>query len=130
MCLLYLCLDLDRFLCECDWERDLDLLECLDLLDACFLSSTTPKSKITFQFTKTLFCITCLCLSMCLAKDRPGSIAAAMVDCASLTFFITSSSSLAAACGVSSGGFTMALLEWLILKMGTFCLSIIILINY
>lgn len=40
-----------------------------------------------------------------------GSIAAAMVDCASLTLFITLSSSLAAACGVISGGFTMALLE-------------------
>lgn len=46
----------------------------------------------------------------------PGSIAAAMVDWASLTLFITISSSLAAACGVSSGGFTMALLEWLTLK--------------
>lgn len=40
-----------------------------------------------------------------------GSMAAAMVDWASLTLFITLSSSLAAACGVSSGGFTMALLE-------------------
>lgn len=42
-----------------------------------------------------------------------GSMAAAMVDWASLTLFITLSSSLAAACGVNSGGFTIALLEWL-----------------
>lgn len=42
-----------------------------------------------------------------------------MVDWASLTLFITLSSSLAAACGVSSGGFTMALLEWLTLKEKT-----------
>jgi hypothetical protein len=39
-----------------------------------------------------------------------------MVDWASLTRFITLSSSLAAAWAVSSGGFTMALLEWLILE--------------
>lgn len=49
-------------------------------------------------------------------KNRPGSMAAAMVDWASLTLFITFSNSLAAACGVSSGGFTMALLEWFTLK--------------
>lgn len=41
----------------------------------------------------------------------PGSIAAAMVDWASRTLLITLSSSLAAACGVISGGFTMALFE-------------------
>lgn len=50
------------------------------------------------------------------ANALPGSMAAAIVDWASLTRFITLSSSLAAACGVSSGGFTMALLEWLTLK--------------
>lgn len=49
----------------------------------------------------------------------PGLMAAAMVDWASLTRFMTLSSSLAAACAVSSGGFTMALLEWLILQEQT-----------
>lgn len=49
-------------------------------------------------------------------KAVPGSIAAAIVHWASLTLFITLSSSLAAACGVSSGGFTIALLEWFTLK--------------
>lgn len=44
-------------------------------------------------------------------------MAAAMLDWASLTRFITSSSSLAAAWGVISGGLTMALLEWLILTL-------------
>lgn len=41
MCVIYLCLDLDRFFRECDGERErvLDLLERLDLLDERFLFS-------------------------------------------------------------------------------------------
>lgn len=50
------------------------------------------------------------------AMALPGSIAAEINDWASRTRFITSSNSLAAAWGVISGGFTIALLEWFILN--------------
>ena len=48
--------------------------------------------------------------------DIPGSIAACMSAWASLTCFIVSASSRCAASAVLAGGFTMALLEWLILS--------------
>lgn len=61
------------------------------------------KSRTEVHVEHVCYTVNIICL--------PGSIAADIKDWASLTLFITSSSSLAAACGVISGGFTIALLE-------------------
>lgn len=82
------------------------LVECLSVPTEMGTTTSATEWKLDPPFQ---------CLNMSL-NSVPGSIAAAIVDWASLTLFITLSSSLAAACGVSSGGLTMALLEWLILK--------------
>lgn len=108
--LWHLCFERDLFLRVLERERDrrglLDRLE-----ERFFVSALSGRGGFSIRAQQN-------CIILMAKNPRvenvhvvPGSIAAAIVDWASLTLFITLSSSLAAACGVSSGGFTMALLE-------------------
>lgn len=98
----------DRFLrvLEREWERDRERRDLRERLVERFLVSALGRKAAASASASAAE-------PMNEGEERvaPGSMAAAMVDWASRTLLITLSSSLAAACGVISGGFTMALLE-------------------
>lgn len=109
----HLCFERDLFLGTLEREHERDRRGRLVWLVECLSGPTemgTTASVTEWKLDPPFQCFNVWLISV------PGSIAAAIVDWASLTRFMTLSSSLAAACGVISGGLTMALLEWLILK--------------
>lgn len=118
--LVYLCFERDLFLRNLEREQERDRRGRLERLEERLVVPTEMgrTASATERTKHVLF----WCLNMWF-NSIPGSMAAAMVDWASLTLFITLSSSLAAACGVISGGLTIALLEWLILKHTFHCYS-------
>lgn len=109
----YLCFERDLFLCNLEREQERERRGRPERLEErLFVPTEMGRTALATERTKQAL----LRCSNASFDSIPGSMAAAMVDWASLTLFITLSSSLAAACGVISGGLTMALLEWLILK--------------